>query len=189
MSQQLQRPALFLDRDGVINEDVGYLHRIDQFRFLPGVLEACRWMHEAGYLLVVVTNQSGIARGYYSIEQFHEVTQWMRARFAAAGAPLAAVYFCPHHPDAAVSAQPISCSCRKPEPGMLLQAAADLQLDLAGSLMVGDKEDDILAGRAAGVGRCVRIAKEPAITPTTADLCLQALAALPEQLATLQHKA
>ena len=105
MSQQLQRPALFLDRDGVINEDVGYLHRIDQFRFLPGVLEACRWMHEAGYLLVVVTNQSGIARGYYSIEQFHEVTQWMRARFAAAGAPLVVAR---RSPDEALIALPAS---------------------------------------------------------------------------------
>lgn len=188
MSKPLRRPALFLDRDGVINEDVGYLHRVEQFRFLPGVLDACKQMHEAGYALVVVTNQSGIARGYYSEVQFQQLTHWMTQQFAQAGAPLAGVYFCPHHPEFAVAGQAVPCSCRKPEPGMLLQAAAELELDLAKSIMVGDKEDDVRAGRAAGVGCCVRIAADPATTSTDADLCLTSLAALPGQLPALPRR-
>lgn len=186
MSKQRLRPALFLDRDGVINDDVGYLHRIEQFHFLPGVLDACKQMYKAGYALVVVTNQSGIARGYYTEAHFQQVTQWMVQQFALADAPLAGVYFCPHHPEFAVAGPAVPCLCRKPEPGMLLQAAAELGLDLAASIMVGDKEDDVRAGRAAGVGCCVRVAADPANTATDADLCVNSLAVLPALLAT-QH--
>ena len=178
VNKALPRAALFLDRDGVINEDVGYLYRVEQFHFLPGVLETCKQMYEAGYALVVITNQSGIARGYYTETDFQQLTRWMTEQFNLAGAPLAAVYFCPHHPDFAAG-EDGSCHCRKPAPGMLLQAAAELDLDLSRSLMVGDKEDDIRAGRAAGVGYCVRIAKDPATTQTDADLCVERLAALP----------
>lgn len=185
MNQPRLRPALFLDRDGVINDDVGYLHRIDQFRFLPGVLDACKQMHDAGYVLVVVTNQSGIARGYYTEAHFQQVTRWMVRQFAQAGAPLAGVYFCPHHPDFVAAGHGEPCLCRKPEPGMLLQAAAELGLNLAASVMVGDKEDDVRAGRAAGVGYCVRIATAPAATTTDANLCLDSLAALPSRLTAL----
>lgn len=168
------RPAVFLDRDGVINEDIGYLHRIEQFRFTPGALQAACQLYEMGYALVVVTNQSGIARGFYTEVDFQRLTEWMCEQFRAAGAPLTAVYHCPHHP---LAGNGDHCDCRKPLPGMLLKAATEYQLDLAHSLMVGDKEDDVRAGRSAGVRFAVRIGL-PA-TETEADGLLQSLAELP----------
>jgi D-glycero-D-manno-heptose 1,7-bisphosphate phosphatase len=149
-----ERPALFLDRDGVINEEIGYLHRVEDFRFLPGALEACRRFHEGGYLLVVVTNQAGIAHGHYSESDFHDLTRWMCAKFLESGAPLAAVYYCPHHPNGSVAKFRTVCDCRKPEPGLILKARNYLSIDLRQSVLVGDKPSDILAGQAAGVGRC-----------------------------------
>jgi D-glycero-D-manno-heptose 1,7-bisphosphate phosphatase len=168
------RPAAFLDRDGVINEELNYVHRVEDFHFLPGVLATCRKFVEAGYLLVVITNQAGIARGYYDVPAFEILTQWMKARFAEAGAPLAGVYFCPHHPEGRIERLSIPCDCRKPAPGMILQAQRDLGLDLARSFLVGDKVSDIEAGRAAGVGRCflVRDSRDVAGTapaPHSAD--------------------
>lgn len=147
------RPAVFLDRDGVINEELNYVHRIEDFHFLPGVLEACRKLSQAGYLLVVITNQAGIARGYYDTATFEGLTRWMELQFSAAGAPLSAVYYCPHHPEAAVPVFRKSCACRKPAPGMLLRAQRELGIDLGRSILVGDKLSDIEAGTAAGVGR------------------------------------
>lgn len=147
--------AAFLDRDGVINIDHAYVHKIEDFNWLPGVLEAAHALHTAGYALVVVTNQSGIGRGYYDKAAFERLTDWMKARFAEAGAPLAGVYFCPHHPDEALEGYRRNCDCRKPRPGMLLQAASELSLDLSASLMFGDKSSDMTAGRAAGC--CERI--------------------------------
>jgi D-glycero-D-manno-heptose 1,7-bisphosphate phosphatase len=147
-------PAAFLDRDGVINEERNYVHRIEDFRFLPGALAACRKFVEAGYLLVVVTNQAGIARGYYDAADFERLTRWMEARFSEAGAPLSAVYHCPHHPDAKIGRLRRACDCRKPAPGLILEAQRDLGIDLSRSFLVGDKLSDIEAGRAAGVGRC-----------------------------------
>jgi D-glycero-D-manno-heptose 1,7-bisphosphate phosphatase len=149
------RPAVFLDRDGVVNIDYGHVHRIQDFEFMPGVLAACRQLAAAGFALVVVTNQAGIARGMYGIEDFHRLSEWMAARFAEAGAPLEGIYFCPHHPQGSVPAWSGACSCRKPQPGMVLAAASDLKLDLAGSVLVGDKWSDIVAGKRAGVGRCI----------------------------------
>ncbi|MBQ1783129.1 MAG: D-glycero-beta-D-manno-heptose 1,7-bisphosphate 7-phosphatase [Gammaproteobacteria bacterium] len=171
------KPAVFLDRDGVINEDIGYLHRIDDFRFSHGALAAARQLHEMGYALVVVTNQSGIARGFYTDADFQQLTAWMNEQFRSAGAPLTAVYHCPHH---AEQNNGESCECRKPLPGMLLKAAADHQLDLSRSLMVGDKEDDVRAGCNAGVYLTVRIG--PAGTETGADACLISLADVPAWL-------
>lgn len=148
------RAAAFLDRDGVINEERNYVYRIEDFQFLPGALEACRRFVEAGYLLVIVTNQAGIARGYYDTADFESLTRWMEARFAEAGAPLSGVYHCPHHPDAKLSSLRMACDCRKPAPGLILQAQRQLGIDLRRSFLVGDKLSDIEAGRAAGVGRC-----------------------------------
>ena len=108
-------------------------------------------MHELGYVLVVVTNQSGIGRGFFSESQFHILSDWMRQKFIAAGAPLSGVYFCPHHPTEALGPYLRSCDCRKPAPGMLLSAAKDLQLDLEASTMFGDKPSDLEAALAAGV--------------------------------------
>jgi len=151
------RPAAFIDRDGVINEERNYVHRIDEFVILPGVPEALRRLREAGYLLVVVTNQAGIGRGMYTEADFHELTRHMQAQLAEQGAAVDAVYFCPHHPSAGVGPYRVDCSCRKPHPGMLLDAQRDWPIDMQRSLLVGDKISDIQAGQAAGVGRCALV--------------------------------
>jgi rfaE bifunctional protein nucleotidyltransferase chain/domain len=146
------RKAAFLDRDGVINLDRAYVHQWSEFEFVPGAVDAMRRLREAGYVLIVVTNQSGLARGMYTEAQFQELTQHMRAALAEAGAEVEAVYHCPHHPKGSVPALAVDCDCRKPEPGMILQAAREHGLSLADSLLVGDKPSDIEAARAAGVG-------------------------------------
>jgi D-glycero-D-manno-heptose 1,7-bisphosphate phosphatase len=149
--------AVFLDRDGVITVDHGYVHRVDQFRFVPGSAQALRLLQGDGWRLVVVTNQSGIARGLYSLDDYEHFTEHLRAELRAVGVQLDAVYRCPHLPDAAVAAYRLACDCRKPSPGMLLRAAHELSLDLGASVMVGDRLSDVQAGRAAGVGRCVLV--------------------------------
>jgi D-glycero-D-manno-heptose 1,7-bisphosphate phosphatase len=146
--------AAFLDRDGVINVDRDYVHRIMDFEFLPGVLAACRRIVAADYRLVVITNQAGIARGYYGLAEFEQLNNWMARRFAEAGAPLTAVYYCPHHPDGTVDAYRKVCDCRKPSPGLIIQATRDHDICLRQSFLVGDKPSDIEAGRRAGVARC-----------------------------------
>lgn len=147
------RKALFLDRDGVINVDFGYVHRPDQVVFVDGIFELCRAARAHDYVTVVVTNQAGIARGLYTEHDFQTLTEWMRRRFDAEGAALDAVYHCPHHPEHGRGALQIQCSCRKPEPGLLLRAADDLSIDLGCSVMVGDKPSDLDAARRAGVKR------------------------------------
>lgn len=147
------RKAAFLDRDGVINLDRAYVHQWDEFEFVPGAVDAMRRLREAGYTLVVVTNQSGLARGMYTEAQFQELTRHMRAALAEAGAEVEAVYHCPHHPKGSVAELAVDCDCRKPEPGMILRAAKELNLSLADSFLVGDKPSDIEAARAAGLGR------------------------------------
>lgn len=148
-----KRKAAFLDRDGVINYDRAYVHRWDQFEFLPGAIEAMRKLKKAGYALVVVTNQSGIARGYYTEEQYQELTECIKQALTESGTPLDAVYHCPHHPQGVVLKLSFDCDCRKPAPGMILLAERDMDLFLPNSLMIGDKPSDIEAARAAGVGR------------------------------------
>lgn len=147
------RKAAFLDRDGVINLDRAYVHQWDEFEFVPGAVDAMRRLREAGYVLIVVTNQSGLARGMYTEDQFQALTTHMRAALKEAGAEVEAVYHCPHHPKGTVPGLAVDCDCRKPEPGMILRAAREHGLSLADSFMVGDKPSDIEAARAAGVGR------------------------------------
>jgi len=147
----MTRPALFLDRDGVINEDSGYTHRIADFVFMPGIFDLCRHARGCGLALVVVTNQAGIGRGLYTEADFLLLTSWMEQRFAAEGAALDRVYFCPDHPDG-LGAFRRESAFRKPNPGMLLQARDELALDLPASVLVGDKWSDIEAGQRAGVG-------------------------------------
>ena len=155
--------ALFLDRDGVINVNHGYVHRREDFEFLPGIFDLVRSARQRGLLPVVVTNQAGIARGYYDEAAFHALTDWMRQRFADEGAPLERVYFCPYHPTAGIGRYRAESADRKPAPGMLLRARDELGLDLPGSVLLGDKTSDILAGRAAGVGHnlLLRAAADP----------------------------
>lgn len=146
------RKAAFLDRDGVINLDRAYVHQWDEFEFVPGAVDAMRRLREAGYALIVVTNQSGLARGMYTEAQFQELTRHMREALAAAGAEVEAVYHCPHHPKGKVPELAVDCDCRKPEPGMILRAVREHGLSLEQSFMVGDKPSDIEAARAAGLG-------------------------------------
>jgi D-glycero-D-manno-heptose 1,7-bisphosphate phosphatase len=149
--------AIFLDRDGVINVDRGYTHRIEDFRFIDGSADALALLQSAGWRLVVVTNQSGIARGLFSSDDYERFTAHLRAQLQASGVHLDAVLHCPHLPDAAVATHRLACDCRKPAPGMLLRAARELALDLQASVMVGDRLSDVQAGRSAGLGRCVLV--------------------------------
>ncbi len=147
------RPAAFIDRDGVLNEDHGYVYRVEDFHWLPDAVRALQKLQQAGYALVVVTNQSGIARGLYTPADVDTLHAHMRAQLQQHGVTLAGVYACPHHPDAVLPAYRRACDCRKPQPGMILQAARELGLDVAASCLFGDKPSDIEAGRSAGVGR------------------------------------
>ena len=140
------KKALFLDRDGVINLEKDYLYKIEDFEFINGVFELCRHYQELGYLIFVVTNQSGIARAYYSEEDFNLLSVWMLSEFLKRNIKIEKVYHCPHHPD--ISGE---CSCRKPNAGMLLNAADEFGIDLNESLLIGDKERDIEAGLNAGL--------------------------------------
>jgi len=149
----MKKPALFLDRDGVINLDHGYVHTPEKFEFVDGIFEVVAAANRAGYIVVVVTNQAGIGRGYYSEAQFYALTDWMKAKFAEQGAQIDAVYFCPYHPEHGIGKYRCESEFRKPAPGMLLQAQRELNIDLSSSVFVGDKASDIQAGRAAGVGR------------------------------------
>lgn len=144
------KKAVFLDRDGTINEEREYLSRIEDFSLIKGAAEAISLLGNAGYLIVVVTNQSGIGRGYYSEEDLEIINHHMRSELEKWGAKVDASYFCPHHPSHGLGKYKAECDCRKPLPGMLLQAAADLGIDFASSWMVGDKKTDIDAGIAAG---------------------------------------
>ncbi len=156
-SQVSLRKAAFLDRDGVINEDKAYVHRWEDFEFLPGAIEGMKILQGAGYALVIVTNQSGLARGYYTEAQYNALNKTMRQHLAEKGVKLEGVYHCPHHPRGCVPALTVDCDCRKPKPGLLLQAAQELGLSLPDSVLIGDKRSDIGAARAAGVGRAYTV--------------------------------
>lgn len=152
-----RRPALFLDRDGVINEDAGYVWRIEDFVFKPGIFDLVLLARQSGMAVVVVTNQSGIARGMFTEDDFDKLTAWMLSRFEEAGAPIDKVYHCPYHPDVADERWRQDHPWRKPSPGMLLQAVEDLDLDLPNSALVGDKCSDIAAAEAAGLGTAILV--------------------------------
>ena len=143
--------ALFLDRDGVINEEIGYLIRAEEVRFVPGIVSLCRAAQRLGYRLVVVTNQSGIARGYYTEGEFLALMEWMRGELGPQGVRLDAVYFCPYHPEHGIGPYRREHEDRKPSPGMLRRAAEDLGISLAASVLVGDRCSDVAAANAAGL--------------------------------------
>ena len=149
-----KQKAIFLDRDGTINKYVGFLRNIDDFELIDGVSEAIKKINESGYLAIVVTNQPVIARGEVTIEQLNEIHNKMETLLGKDGAYLDAIYYCPHHPhkgyEGEIPELKIDCDCRKPKPGMLLKAADDFNIDLTKSWMIGDSENDVLAGKAAG---------------------------------------
>ena len=140
------KKALFLDRDGVINIDKGHVFRIEDFEFTPGIFDLCRKYRNKGYLIIVVTNQARIAKGICTEDDFQKLTVWMIGEFKKNGIGISKVYHCPHHPDITGP-----CDCRKPNPGMLLQAISDFDLDVSQCILIGDKETDLEAGRRAGI--------------------------------------
>ena len=146
--------ALFLDRDGVVNQEIGYLHRAEDVRWMEGIVPLCRTAMRLGYKLIVVTNQSGIARGLYTQQQFDELTVWMLGELGRDQVVLDAVYCCPFHPEYGVGEYKCEHEDRKPGPGMLRRAERELGVDLNASVMVGDRCSDVAAGMAAGVRQC-----------------------------------
>ena len=179
--------AAFIDRDGVLNEDQGYVYRPADFHWLPGAVDALAQLQDQGWALVVVTNQSGIARGLYTMADLDRLNQHITTELDRQGVRLDGSYACPHLPQGTVAEYRLDCDCRKPRPGLILRAARELNLDLANSCLFGDKASDIEAGRAAGVARCWLIG-----TPAQAQACgadgasaslLEAVAALPPSAA------
>ena len=160
-------PALFLDRDGVINIDKHYVHKQEDCEFIAGIFDLVRSANRSGYKVFVVTNQAGIARGYYTEQQFLDFSDWMRQQFLAHDAHIDAIYFCPHHPQHGQGRYLQACSCRKPAPGMLQQAQAEYALDLRRSVMIGDNLSDMAAAQAAGIPS--RYLLESADTPIRGD--------------------
>ena len=143
--------ALFLDRDGIINIDHGYVHKKENFDFVEGIFDLCRIAVKNNYKLIVITNQAGIARGYYSIDDFEVLTEWMKEQFILRSVPINSVYFCPHHPTKGDNCYKMACNCRKPEPGMIFRAQNEQKIDLKQSIFIGDKITDIQAAQNAGI--------------------------------------
>lgn len=150
-SEAKRRRALFLDRDGVINVDHGYVHDRDNTDFIPGIFDLCRRARDARLLLVIITNQAGMARSLYNEEQFIDYTAWMHGVFATQGVPILATHYCPHHPLASTADLRLHCPSRKPSPGMISTAAGNYSIDLPRSFLIGDKASDLEAGRLAGI--------------------------------------
>ena len=142
--------TIFLDRDGVINKEVNYLHRIQDFEFIDGVFRACQYFNSLGYSIIIVTNQAGISRGYYDIHDYQILNQWMLNQFLINNVEILDVIHCPHGPDS-------KCSCRKPKPGMLLMAKNKYQVSMKNSWLIGDKETDIQAAISAGINNTIMV--------------------------------
>jgi D-glycero-D-manno-heptose 1,7-bisphosphate phosphatase len=146
-----RRPAAFLDRDGVLNIDHGYAHRPDQIEWTEGAAEAVRILNEAEYYVLVVTNQSGVARGLYDEEAVRSLHTHMQNVLSAQGARIDAFYYCPHHPEGTIKSLAVECRCRKPGPGMLEQAAREWPIDIGASFLIGDRDNDIAAAAAFNI--------------------------------------
>ena len=142
--------TIFLDRDGVINKDINYLHKIDDFEFIDGIFDACLYFQSLGYKIIIITNQSGISRGYYSELDYQNLTQWMLAKFKKENINILDIFHCPHGPNS-------TCDCRKPKPGMFLKAKTKHRIDMEKSWMIGDKEADVIAANAAGIEKTILV--------------------------------
>jgi D-glycero-D-manno-heptose 1,7-bisphosphate phosphatase len=137
-----KQKALFIDRDGIINEDTGYPHKPEHIKFLPEIFDICRSAQQKGYLLIVITNQAGVAKGKFPESDVRTLNAWMKDQFKSRGIDIAAFYYCPHHKDGVVPEYARECNCRKPKPGMVEQALRDFSIDIPGSLVIGDKASD-----------------------------------------------
>jgi D-glycero-D-manno-heptose 1,7-bisphosphate phosphatase len=142
--------TIFLDRDGVINKEVNYLSKIDDFKFISGVFESCLYFQSLGYQLIIITNQSGIGRGYYNHSDYELITDWMLKQFKDKNINILDVFFCPHLPEA-------NCQCRKPKPGMFLEAKTKYNINMENSWMIGDNEGDIIAANLAGINKTILV--------------------------------
>ncbi len=145
------KPAAFLDRDGVLNRDTGYVFRREDFHWLPGAQRAVKRLNDAGYLVFVVSNQAGVARGFYKPEDVETLHRWVNSELERVGAHIDAFYYCPHHPTEGQGVYRVACDCRKPAPGMLLRAMREYPVDRGRSFMIGDKDIDMTAASAAGI--------------------------------------
>lgn len=150
MEYLLNKKAIFLDRDGVINKEINYLHKINDFIFIDGVFDACRYFQDLGYSIFIITNQSGISRKLYKEEDYHILTKWMVNEFKNNNIDILDVFYCPHGPDS-------RCNCRKPKPGMLLEAQSTHNIDLSKSWLIGDREDDIKAAYFANIPNSILV--------------------------------
>ena len=185
----MSKPAVFLDRDGVINVDHGYVHDEHDFEYIDGVFEAAKAFKDMGYLLVLVTNQSGIARGMFSEDRFISLTQWMDWNFEDNGVELDGIYYCPHHAEHGIGEYKQDCECRKPKPGMFISARDFLKIDMANSVMIGDKAEDMMAAEAADVGTKVLVRTGKPVTEkgqALASVVLDSIADVPHYLKSLK---
>ncbi|MCS1394251.1 HAD family hydrolase [Lysinibacillus boronitolerans] len=149
--------ALFLDRDGVINVEKNYVFKIEDFEFIEGIFELIKTFQDKGYLIIVITNQAGIGRGYYTEEDFHKLNDWMIEQFKQRGITITDVYYCPYHPTHGIGEYLKDSYDRKPNPGMILKASERYSIDLKQSVLIGDKDTDIKAGQAAGIPKNLKI--------------------------------
>ncbi len=154
----------FLDRDGVINKEVNYLHKVEDFEYTENCIEGLKNLKKMGYEIIIVTNQAGIARGYYTEQQYQKLTDWYLADLGKYGIAILDVFHCPHHPQGNVPEYAISCSCRKPKSGMFEQAFSKYEIDIDNSLMVGDKESDLLAAQGVGIKKIILVESGHAVS-------------------------
>ena len=150
MEYQLSKKTIFLDRDGVINREAQYLYKIDDFEFIDGIFDACLHFQNLGYQIIIITNQSGISRGYYTESDYQKVTRWMLAQFEKNNIDILDIFYCPHGPNS-------TCDCRKPNPGMFIEAKAKHNIDMTKSWMIGDKEVDVIAANSAGIDNTILV--------------------------------
>ncbi|WP_206810456.1 D-glycero-alpha-D-manno-heptose-1,7-bisphosphate 7-phosphatase [Paradesulfitobacterium ferrireducens] len=168
--------ALFLDRDGVINVDKEYVHKIEDFEFMEGIFDTLRYFQDHGYLLIVITNQAGIGRGYFTEAQFQALTQWMMGESSLRNIDIRKVYYCPYHPQYGKGDYQQDSFDRKPNPGMILKAQKEFDLNLEHSILVGDNETDLMAGMRAGIKFNVLFGT----AASRLELCYYHIKALPE---------
>ena len=142
--------TIFLDRDGVVNKEVRYLYKLSDFEFIDGIFDACLYFQKLGYEIVIVTNQSGITRGYYNENDYQKLTEWMLGQFNDNGINILDTFYCPHGPES-------TCNCRKPKPGMLIEAKYKYNISMKDSWMIGDSESDIKAANAAGISNTILV--------------------------------